>query len=424
MKKWINESILFNSSFIIPHSSFNMSWLIQFSWIIFFVWLLGGALTLVALARRRVLRPSSDTRLCGRAAPRVSVLVPARNEEHRVLLKCVRSILAQDYGDFEVVAVNDRSTDATGPILHALAAGDERLRVVEGAETPAGWLGKPFALQQALAASRGSWILSTDADMIFHPAALRTALEYACARGCDTLALVPYFESVSFWERVLISAWAWAMLVFFPPELINHPKSPLAVGVGGFFLIRRDALERVGGFASIRAEVLDDMRLAEILKRAGARTNVEHAPDLVSTRMYTNLREIWEGASKNWFAVLKFSLSLTLLMLACVFLVTILPPALAAASALAVALGSANEFWRHLLVPTLSTWAVIVSLLALVNRKYDVPFLYALTAPLGWVMSCAILIGSAYGVLTGRGLTWKGRRFYARGGVRPPRASR
>ena len=166
------------------------------------------------------------------------------------------------------------------------------------------------------------------------------------------------------------------------------------------------------------------MRLAEILKRAGARTNVEHAPELVSTRMYTNLREIWEGTSKNWFAVLKFSLSLTLLMLACVFLVTVLPPALAAASVLAVALGSTDEFWRQLLVPTLSTWGVIVSLLALVNRKYGVPVRYALTAPLGWVMSCAILIGSAYGVLTGRGLTWKGRRFYARGGVRPPRASR
>ena len=170
-----------NSSFRIPHSLFLMSWLVKLSWIIFFLWLLGGALTLVALARHKALRPSNDTRLCGRDAPRVSVLVPARNEEHRVLLKCVRSILAQDYEDFEVVAVNDRSTDATGAMLRALA-GDERLRVVEGAETPAGWLGKPFALQQALDASRGSWILSTDADMIFHPAALRTALEYACAR--------------------------------------------------------------------------------------------------------------------------------------------------------------------------------------------------------------------------------------------------
>src|SRR2546421_8079266 len=101
MKKWINESILFNSSFIIPHSSFNMSWLVQFSWIILFVWLLGGALTLVALARRRVLPPSSDTRLFLRDAPLVSVLVPAPNEEQRVPLHCARSILPQDYGDFD-----------------------------------------------------------------------------------------------------------------------------------------------------------------------------------------------------------------------------------------------------------------------------------------------------------------------------------
>src|SRR5437763_4476153 len=248
MKKWINESILFNSSFIIPHSSFNMSWLVQFSWIIFFVWLLGGALTLVALARRRVLRPSSDTRLCGRAAPLVSVLVPARNEERRVLLKCVRSILAQDYGDFEVVAVNDRSTDATGPILRALAAGDERLRVVEGAETPAGWLGKPFALQQALEVARGSWVLATDADIIFAPSALRTAVTYAVEHECDALTLVPHFDALSFWERVFVPTWFWGSLILFPQKFANSPKTSLAIGVGGFYLIRHAALERVGGF--------------------------------------------------------------------------------------------------------------------------------------------------------------------------------
>src|SRR5438067_9701708 len=151
-------------SLITHHSSLiTFFWLIQFSWIIFFLWLLGGALTLVALARHKTLKPISDARFKDGDALSVSVLIPARNEEHRVLSKCVRSILAQDYGDFEVVAVNDRSTDATGAMLRALA-GDERLRVVEGAETPAGWLGKPFALQQALDASRGSWILSTDAD--------------------------------------------------------------------------------------------------------------------------------------------------------------------------------------------------------------------------------------------------------------------
>src|SRR5437764_10184321 len=124
--------------FIIHHSAFITSaWLVQLSWVIFCLWLLGGALTLVSLAWHRALRPSNDTRLCGQDAPTVSVLIPARNEERRVLKRCVRSILAQDYGHFEAVAVNDRSTDSTGAILRALADGAARLRVVEGEETPA-----------------------------------------------------------------------------------------------------------------------------------------------------------------------------------------------------------------------------------------------------------------------------------------------
>ena len=109
-------------------------------------------------------------------APLVSILVPARNEEQRVLEPCIQSILAQDYGNFEVIAVNDRSTDRTGAILATLAQQDARLHVIEGQEPAPGWLGKPYAMHQALDHARGEWILATDADMIFEPAALRIAM--------------------------------------------------------------------------------------------------------------------------------------------------------------------------------------------------------------------------------------------------------
>jgi small-conductance mechanosensitive channel len=186
--------------------------------------------------------------------------------------------------------------------------------------------------------------------------------------------------------------------------------------------MRRAALERAGGFESVRAEVLEDMRLAEGLKRAGARVHVQYAPALVSTRMYTNLKELWESAAKNWFAILRFSVALTLATLAWTFAFALLPPALAAVSALALASGSSNELWPRLLLPNALTWCLFVALLALVNRRFGVPALYALTAPLGWLLSCAVMVASAHGVLTGRGLTWKGRRFYQRTGVRPPHA--
>lgn len=394
--------------------------LVSLSWVIFFIWLLGGALTLLSLARHKSLAPSTNEST--RVGPRVSVLVPARNEAHRILSASIGSILAQDYADFEVVTVNDRSTDSTLAILRSLAEGDPRLRVLDGTETHEGWLGKPHALRQALEASKGEWVLATDADMLFHASALRTAVEYALDKNCDALTLIPRFEAHTIWERVFVPTWQWGGLILFPPELVNRDGSRFGMGIGGFFLMRRAALERVGGFEAVRSEVLEDMRMAEALKRSGARLHFQYAPGLVSTRMYSNFAELWESSAKNMFSILRFSVLLTLATLAWMFTLAVIPPALASVSALALALGSANELWPRLLLPNALTWALFVSLLALVNRRFGVRARYALTVPLGWLLSCAVLVASAYGVLTGRGLTWKGRRFYERTGVRPPRA--
>jgi chlorobactene glucosyltransferase len=395
--------------------------LVQLSWVIFYLWLLGGLLTLLSLLRLKFLKPSDDARLKSRDVPLVSVLVPARNEERRILRQCLRSILAQDYGNFEVVAVNDRSTDATGAILRELAAGDERLRVVEGVEPPRGWLGKPYALQQALEASRGEWVLMADADMLFHTAALRTAVAYVQKCDADALSYLPQFVAGSFWENVFIPVWGWGFLILYPLDIVNHPRSPLAVGIGGFFLIRRASLAPLGGFAVVRDEVLDDFRLAGYLKKSGARAFAEYAPDLARTRMYTNLAELWESATKNWFSAIHFSLALAAGMLAWMFIMGLLPTLLAALSALMIALGSPDETWRRLFVPTFLTWIVTVLVSAAVNRAFRVPARYALTVPLGWALCCAVLLGSAFGVTTGRGLNWKGRKFYERAGVRPPK---
>src|SRR5215510_8139901 len=146
-------------------------------WLVAFAWLVILILTLHGLSRQRPLLPTTNLRLTASDAPLVSILVPARNEEHRVLEACIRSILAQDYGKFEVIAVDDCSTDTTGAILENLAKSDARLRLIHGQELPLGWLGKPHSMQQALNHAGGEWILATDADMIFEPSALRTALD-------------------------------------------------------------------------------------------------------------------------------------------------------------------------------------------------------------------------------------------------------
>lgn len=386
-------------------------------------WLFLALMTLRGLVRQKPLaaEPAGGGLADG---PFVSVLVPARNEEGRVLQPCVRSILAQDYERFEVVAVNDRSTDATGPILHAIARADDRLKVIEGDEPPAGWFGKPHAMQQALSHARGEWVLATDADMIFHPAAVRTALLHARGGGYDAVTFIPRIDAPSFWGRVFMPTFAWFMSVGLPVERVNDPRSSKAVGVGGFFLIRREALRRVGEYGAVRAEVAEDMRMAELLKQSGARLRIDYAPDLVSTQMYSGLSEIWEGFTKNFFAGVKFSLLQTAASILIVLAFMVTPPLTALASAVALASGAGPE-WLRLLAPSLAAWVLQVLTFAVVNRSFRVPAAYALTVPLGHALFAAILVNSAFRIATGRGVAWKGRKLYDRaGGVRPPSAGR
>src|SRR2546425_1778098 len=238
-----------------PTMAFQLNLLViltSFVWLVVFGWLISIVLTLYGLSRQKPLLPTNHLRTTTSEAPLVSVLVPARNEQHRVLSECIRSILAQDYGRFEVIAINDRSTDATAAILETLAKNDDRLHVIEGEEPPAGWLGKPSAMQQAFNHARGEWILATDADMIFDQAAMRTAIDHTLEEKGDAITLIPHFEADSFWERVMIPTWGWVLLMFTLFFRISNPKTHGAVGIGGLLLVGRDGHSRLGG--CVRAE--------------------------------------------------------------------------------------------------------------------------------------------------------------------------
>ena len=385
-----------------------------------FAWLVIVALTLHGLSRQRPLLATANLRLTASDAPLVSVLVPARNEEQRVLEPCIRSILAQDYGNFEVIAVDDRSTDNTGTILKTLAMSDERLRVIEGEELPPGWLGKPYAMQQALSHARGEWILATDADMIFDSAALRTALDRVLETNEDALTLIPRFEAGSFWERVMIPTWEWVFLMFMIFYRINDPKSDGAAAIGGFFLIRRTVLDRAGGYEALKDEVMEDVRLAARIKRVGARLMIERAPALIRTRMYTTFSEMWECSTKNWFSGVNFSFPLALACVVSMYLGGVVPPLLALVSVLATVLGISAGLGL-VIVAAGSTWLLQVLLMAIASKRSEVSVIYALTAPLGLALIYAMLFDSGLRIITGRGVTWKGRRIYDRRGVQPPR---
>jgi glycosyltransferase involved in cell wall biosynthesis len=251
--------------------------------------------------------------------PRVSIIVPARNEE-TMIEAAVRSLLALDYPDYELVVVDDRSEDATGAILDRLQNEDRlknefggRLTVVHVCELPAGWLGKTHAMWQAAEAATGDWLLFSDADVVHSPDALRRAVGYAEQEQAAHLVLLPTVQMESVGERMMISYFQ-AMFIFaHRPWKVRDPKAKDVMGVGAFNLIRRDAYEKIGTYRSMRLSVVDDMRLAEKVKEAGLPSRVAFGDNMVTVRWAVGDGGVVRNLTKNFFAHLHYNLVFALL---------------------------------------------------------------------------------------------------------------
>jgi chlorobactene glucosyltransferase len=351
--------------------------------------------------------------------PQISVIVPARNEAQRILEASIFSMLAQDYENFEVIVLDDCSTDDTKEILREISEKQSKIqtskfKIVEGVEPDKPWLGKPYALEQALQCAQieSEWILATDADIIFAPGALQTAVAYAVAGDFDALTLIPGQVFGSFWERLFMPVFAWFCVFAMPLHRVNDASRSESIGVGNFFMLRRDVLEKIGGFGCVKTEVAEDLRLAEILKKQGFKLRVDYAPDLITTRMYAGLREIWEGFTKNLFSGMKFSPVKTVFSAFSIFMCGVLPIFFAAA-----ALWFGNF---ALFVSFLAVYVLQVAVFALVRRVWCGCAIYAFLMPLGLALFLMILINSMVKILTGKGVTWKGRTIYNKNGMRPP----
>ncbi|HUS14942.1 MAG TPA: glycosyltransferase family 2 protein, partial [Chloroflexia bacterium] len=242
--------------------------------------LINGITTAVALGLWRNLRADDAVRPVawptGRPAPHVSVIVPMRDESAHVD-GVIGGLLAQHYAAFEIIAVDDGSTDGTGTGLRRWAAADTRVRVVTGTPPPAGWTGKNWALQQGLeaTAATAAWVLTLDADMRVTPLTLASAVIHAEQVGADLLTLIPGLELESFWARVLVpqAGELYGVLVGTLGQ-INNPRSRVAAANGQFMLIRHAVYQAFGGQAAVRGEVAEDWALAGRLKAAGYRLHM------------------------------------------------------------------------------------------------------------------------------------------------------
>lgn len=324
--------------------------------------------------------------------------------------EAVRRHLAQDYPNFEVVVVDDRSTDRTRAILGGLAAREARLRIVDGVEPPPGWLGKPHALAQGAGAATGEILLFADADVCYDASTLGQAVTLLEREQLDFLALLPGFETRGFWENVLLPYVPMSYLLGLGFLANSDRHRWIAAGGGAGNMIRHAVYDAIGGHAGIRDSVIDDIRLAMTAKRGGYRCRMAQADDRIRVRMYRGFREIVDGFTKNvsyifggWFGLL--FLAVTALTIVA---------ALAPLAALGAPLwgGAVPRGDTALAIAALGLTVFVRASLA---RYLRAPLWTSATQPLMATVWGGIIARSLYRRFVRREVHWRGRRYDAAG---------
>ena len=330
------------------------------------------------------------------AAPAVDVVVPARNEADGIEAS-LRSLLAQDYaGTLRIILVDDRSQDGTGQIARAIP--DHRLVVIDGAERPAGWSGKLWAVQQGVAHGTAELVLLADADILHDPAHVATLVAKAERGGLDLVSEMVALRAVSLAERALVPAFVFFFQLLYPFARVNDPASRTAAAAGGTMLVRRDALERIGGIASLRGALIDDVTLAARIKPGGP-VYLGHSRLARSLRPYPGAADIWRMVARTAYVQLRFSPVLLLATVLGLALIWLAPPALAL-------FGHGAARWM-----AAAAWAgSALSYVPTLQRFGQSPG-WALALPAVATFYLLATIGSAVDHHRGRGVVWKGRAY-------------
>jgi glycosyltransferase involved in cell wall biosynthesis len=341
--------------------------------------------------------------------PRVSIIVPARNEE-LAIEQALKSLLALDYDNYEVIAVNDRSTDRTGEIMERVSQNSrpspkpggrvgQPLHIIHQTELPTGWLGKTHAMWTGANQATGDWLLFTDADVLFKPASLRRALAYAEVEQADHVVLFPEMIMRGAGERMMIAFFQMLFVFGHRPWKVADPKAKDHMGVGAFNLLRRHVYEAVGTYEALRMEVVDDMKLGKVVKNAGFAQRNVFGDNLISIRWAHGAMGVVNNLTKNFFAVLSFQWWRTLI------------------SAIALAFLNLGPFLGVWLA---HGWARVPYAIALVSmlliyvgisRRASIPPYYFLLHPLSTALFIYTLLRSMLLTLWNDGIEWRGTKY-------------
>jgi hypothetical protein len=327
--------------------------------------------------------------------PSVSILFAARDEAEK-LPHALETLLSLDYPHYEVVAVDDRSADATGAILSAAAQRDARLKPVSVDSLPQGWLGKPHALQQAYEHSTGEWLIFTDADVHFAPDLLQRTIALAEAKGWNHVTLLGRAKMYTAGEKIAMTFFGLALLAGTRPWSAHDTRSHGYSGVGAFQMVRRSAYEKMGTHRRLAMEVIDDMKLGKLAKEAGVGSGAAKAGDAVSVHWHAGVGNMIRGTTKNFFAASGYKLPVTLLQIFGLVLMFDLPVV-----ALPFVHGWARLFAAiAIALPLIATGGVAI--------EFRAPIAYAVTFPIGALIFAWMLARSMIVTLWQGGIVWRG----------------
>ena len=376
--------------------------------------LLGSVIVLLvsrdAQRARRVPALSADEPV--QSPPTVSIVIPARNEASNIA-RCLEGALSQRYTSYDVVVVDDGSTDATPHILREYAGRfADRLRVIAGRPLPEGWVGKCNACLHGAHHARGEWLLFLDADTAPQPGLLGALLSFAERGRFDLVSVFPFNELCTWSERLVLPVFYQFAFTAFPLQKNLSIEAPAnnVIANGQCLLVKATAYWSVGGHAAVKDKVLEDIEFAQAVRRAGYRVGLATAFDHLRVRMYHNLGEVVQGLGKHaaagrrasgwraFWAVLRMSL-------------TLLGPWLLMVAGLLHAAAQPAELyvWLAPIAAGLAVFALLWFWSARYRRWYDLPGWMALLAPLGWLIYLAIVVRGTLQVAFGRGVTWKER---------------
>lgn len=361
---------------------------------------------LICIWNLYLLRHKQYSKLSDDALPYVSVLIPARNEELNIS-QIINSLLVQNYPSYEVIVLNDSSEDRTGEILSSIKDLHPELKIINGKPLEQGWTGKCFACKQLYEASKGDYILFTDADTIHNKNSLRDSITIALNRKADMLTLFPKMIMVSFAEKLIMPMlWFTAMLLLPLYFVDKKGYTKFSIGIGPFMLFKRSAYESIGGHTSVKNAIVEDVWLARKIKEYGMQLIVDDGQNMLSVRMYRNFEEIWNGFSKNIFAGFSFS-TLALFSINFIYFLLFFLPFILFFNQLSC------QFSLNLPLVLLTLQVLMLYICrVIISARFKLGFISTLLHPLGAISVPVIALNSWRWIAGGKGARWKGRTYH------------